>query len=119
MKTIYLILLTLCLQLPAKAQKYLVRQLGMEQALSNYNVTSIAQDKYGFVWVATEEGLNRLIGNRFQTFYHTSKNKNSLSSNELNCILDDPTDPIMWIGTKSEGLNAYNYKLLCLQTLAQ
>ena len=41
------------------AQPYAVRQLGIEKGLSNNYVVSIAQDKEGFLWFATEEGLNK------------------------------------------------------------
>ena len=54
-------LLLYLLLLPAllTAQPYAVRQLGIEKGLSNNYVVSIAQDKEGFLWFATEEGLNK------------------------------------------------------------
>ncbi len=33
-----------------------------------------------------------------------------LAANELNCLLDDPEEPVMWVGTQRAGLDAYNYK---------
>lgn len=89
---------------------YKVTSLGMAESLSNNFVTSLTYDKYGFLWVATDEGLNRFDGSKFHTYYNIKNNPQSLSSNELNCLLDDPSSPIMWIGTKNDGLNAYNYE---------
>lgn len=93
------------------AQPYSVKRLGVEQGLSNNYVVSITQDKQGFLWFATEEGLNKFDGTRFITFYKNdpSKNSKSITGNELNRIYADPERPIVWIATQRDGLNAYNY----------
>lgn len=92
------------------AQPYAVRQLGIEKGLSNNYVVSIAQDKEGFLWFATEEGLNKFDGTRFITYYkNETRNGYGITGNELNCLLDDPKDSILWIGTQRAGLNAYDY----------
>ncbi len=107
---IYTLLLFL-IQLTAVAQNFSIKKLTVEQGLSNNFVVSIVQDKTGSMWIATEEGLNRFDGNEFEQFYKKDDNSvdNWLSGNELNCILDDPTDSILWIATQRAGLNAYNY----------
>ena len=51
------------------AQSHSVKRLGIEQGLSNNYVVSITQDKQGFLWFATEEGLNKFDGTRFTTYY--------------------------------------------------
>lgn len=105
-------LLYLLFILPAclSAQPYAVRQLGIEKGLSNNYVVSITQDKEGFLWFATEEGLNKFDGTRFITYYkNETKGEHSITGNELNCLLDDPHDSILWIGTQRAGLNAYDY----------
>ena len=92
------------------AQPYAVRQLGIKKGLSNNYVVSIAQDKEGFLWFATEEGLNKFDGTRFITYYkNETRNGYGITGNELNCLLDDPKDSILWIGTQRAGLNAYDY----------
>lgn len=109
MKRNFLTMLVLSLTSWLMAQNYSIIHLGMAESLSNNYVADMTLDKYGFLWVATEEGLNRFDGSYFFTYYNIRSNKQSISSNELNCILDDPQEPIMWIGTKNDGLNAYNY----------
>lgn len=92
------------------AQPYSITHLRLKDGLSNDHVVSIAQDKKGFLWFATEEGLNRFDGIRFTSYYKEENNfQTGLTGNELNCLLDDPTDSILWIGTQRAGLNAYNY----------
>lgn len=64
----------------------------------------------GSLWFATEEGLNKFDGIRFLTYYkEETTGKQSITGNELNCLLDDPVDSILWIGTQRAGINAYNY----------
>lgn len=79
------------------------------EGLSNNNVLSIAQDKQGYLWFATEEGLNKFDGVHFISYYKDIPDKLHITGNELNCLLDDPIDSILWIGTQRAGLNAYNY----------
>lgn len=84
-----------------------VIHLGVEQGLSNNHVVSITQDKAGFLWFATEEGLNRFDGNGFSLY---NKHNSHLSGNDLNYILSDPVEPVIWIATQRDGFNAYNYE---------
>ena len=76
--------------------------------LSSNTIRDIAQDKYGCIWIATDEGLNRLCGNRVHKFYKQADGK-GLSGNEINCLLNDDRTSTMWIGTQRAGLIAFNY----------
>lgn len=97
------------LALQTSAHGYRVRYLNLEQGLSCNFVVDAERDKNGFLWFATEEGLNRFDGGRFFCYYKQKGAKQSLSSSELNCLLDDATMPVLWVGTKNDGLNAFNY----------
>lgn len=99
-------LLFLCLT-HVYANAFSVRQLGLSQGLSNNCVNDISQDKSGTLWFATEEGLNRFDGRKFIPYY--KKENFSITGNELNCLLDDPVDSVLWIGTQRAGLNGYDY----------
>lgn len=94
------------------AHPYLIKRLGIEQGLSNNYVISITQDKQGFLWFATEEGLNKFDGTRFITYYKNEQSSpiQSITGNELNEVYADPIQPIIWIATQRAGLNAYNYE---------
>ncbi len=99
--------LLLLLSATIYAQSYPIKQLGIEQGLSNNSVMSITQDRDGFMWVATEEGLNKFDGTRFINYY---KHTGSISGNQLNHVYADPEKPIIWIATQRAGFNAYNYE---------
>lgn len=45
---------------------------GVREGLSNDIVTSITQDGMGYIWVGTDDGLNRFDGDRFETFYRNA-----------------------------------------------
>lgn len=106
--TLFLSLLSI---LQLTAQSHSVKKLGIEQGLSNNYVISITQDKQGFLWFATEEGLNKFDGTRFITYYKNDlpHNNQGITGNELNRVYADSKRPIIWIATQRDGLNAYNY----------
>lgn len=91
------------------AQEFCIKRLGVENGLSSNYATSIVQDKKGFIWIATEEGLNKFFGSGFYTYYKKG-NLDIISGNELNTVMDDPDEPVLWIGTQRNGLNAFNYQ---------
>lgn len=93
--------------------------LDYNNGLSNNFVRGISQDKHGFIWVATIDGLNRFDGRNFKSF---TQENSGLPSNELNNVIADPGNPdILWIGTRHDGLCKYNYSTglitKCEQTL--
>ncbi len=87
-----------------------VKKLTAENGLSNNNVISISQDREGFMWICTKDGLNRFDGNKFQIFRHSEDNPNSICSNVLNYVFPDPNDDVVWIASEKNGLDAYNYR---------
>ena len=90
---------------------FTIETLGLESGLSNSYITSITQDKEGFLWVATESGLNRFDGSRFTAFKKKRSQLHvSISSNELNRVYADKYRKIIWIATQREGLNAFDYE---------
>ncbi len=101
-----ILLLTTC---SALGQHLSVLPLGTEQGLSCNYISEATIDKYGFLWFATDEGLNRFDGKRFSCYYKNKVKGRGLSSSELNCVIDDRYAPILWVGTKNDGLNAFNY----------
>lgn len=77
--------------------------------LSQGMVYDIIQDKEGFIWVATKDGLNRYDGYSFKVLTNEPNNNKSLSSNSINKLLEDSKGRI-WVGTENDGLNIYDKK---------
>ena len=72
-------------------------------------VFATIQDKEGFIWVATKNGLNRYDGYSFKVFTNDPYNLNSLSSNTITALFEDSKGRI-WAGTENAGLNVYDKK---------
>ena len=85
-----------------------IKHIGIEQGLSNNYVIGITQDKSGFMWFATESGLNRFNGKEFKIYKTFFQNNNGISGNELNKVLADNVDDVVWIATQRAGLNMYD-----------
>ena len=79
-------------------------RLSIEDGLSQVAVHAIAQDRFGYMWFGTQEGLNRFDGYRFTHFMHHQNDPNSLSGSWIFALLAD-RDGYLWIGTKSSGLD--------------
>ena len=73
--------------------------LGIEQGLSNNFVRCIYQDKNGFMWFGTYDGLNRYDGYEFKIFRNSFKNNQALINNWINAISEDAKGNL-WIGTR-------------------
>jgi len=82
-------------------------RLSLDNGLSQTTVLCLAQDKNGFIWLGTEDGLNRYDGYSFKVFKHNPKQSGSLS-NSLVRALHCGQDGTLWIGTLGGGLNRFN-----------
>ncbi len=80
-----------------------MRQLTVDNGLSQGFVYDGLQDKEGFIWLATMDGLNRYDGYNFTVYKHDPENLYSLPENSINCIAEDEKGNF-WIGTMSKGL---------------
>lgn len=93
------------LSVTARGQRS-VHNYSINAGLSNGYVTAMTTDCDGMVWIATEEGLNRFDGNRFQ---HFTRSNSGLPSNELNALLIDPADKhLLWIATQRDGVAIFD-----------
>lgn len=90
--------------IPAESE---IRQFSLLEGLSQNSVYSIVQDKNGFIWFATEDGLNRFDGYSFHTFKHNPNSTNSLSNNSIYTLALDALNNI-WIGTWNNGIDKFN-----------
>jgi ligand-binding sensor domain-containing protein/signal transduction histidine kinase len=78
--------------------------------LSNSRVTSILQDSDGFLWVGTEDGLNRFDGYEFKVYRNDPSDSTSLSKNSILQIYEDKRG-VLWISTANGGVHRYNSDL--------
>lgn len=91
------------------AQDLRFSHLTVEDGLSQGNSWDIYQDRLGFIWIGTEDGLNRYDGRTFTIYRNDPADSLSISNNQVNCIIEDSSGNL-WLGTR-EGLNVYDRKL--------
>lgn len=82
-------------------------RLGVDDGLLSSTVLSVLQDRRGFLWFATSNGLSRYDGYQFVSFRHQSDNPNSLSNNNLFALLES-RDGLLYIAADPGGLNVYD-----------
>ncbi|MEO8399213.1 MAG: two-component regulator propeller domain-containing protein [Ignavibacteriaceae bacterium] len=91
----------------SQSHKYKLDRLTIDDGLSQNSVNCIMQDKNGFMWFGTQDGLNRYDGYNFKIYKHEPGNKNSLSNNYIWNIYEDK-EGIFWISTFGGGLTRFD-----------
>lgn len=79
----------------------------MEDGLSNNEVNTVIQDRRGYIWMSTADGVDRYDGYAFQVFRHDSNDPGSISGNLVRALYEDP-EGRLWAGTIANGLNLYD-----------
>ncbi|MBV4360551.1 hybrid sensor histidine kinase/response regulator transcription factor [Pinibacter aurantiacus] len=94
--------------LKMEGQNIAFNHLTVEHGLSNNAVLSITQDKQGFMWYGTSNGLNRYDGHVFKVYKMNTADSTTLSSDNILSLFCDKSGTL-WAGT-SNGLNQYDPK---------
>jgi len=80
------------------------KRYSLEDGLSQSVVLDIVQDSKGFIWIATQDGLNRFDGYEFKVYKNNPNDSNTISQNWINTLYLDK-DENLWIGTEYGGMN--------------
>ena len=88
--------------------------MDIQDGLSQNTVNAILQDKQGFMWFGTKDGLNRFDGLSFRIF----KKENSALGNNFITALHEDKEGNIWVGTDA-GVYVYNPLLEDLQYLIE
>ncbi|HPE56516.1 MAG TPA: two-component regulator propeller domain-containing protein [Bacteroidales bacterium] len=89
------------------SQQHMVsfKHLTIDDGLSQNSVNCIYQDKNGFMWFGTHDGLNKFNGYEFEYYRNDRSNENSLSSNYIYDVYED-NEGVLWVATFGGGLNS-------------
>ncbi|MBS1524915.1 MAG: response regulator [Bacteroidetes bacterium] len=102
------ILISAFLSINAKGQNRAhISYLSPDDGLSQSNVKAIFKDHLGFMWFATDDGLNKYDGYSFTVYRHDPKNIRSLKNSNIEIIAED-AGKNLWIGTGGGGLSLYD-----------
>lgn len=88
-------------------QSLLFEQYSLREGLSQSSPSGLVQDEQGFLWIATEAGLNRFDGTEFKVFMPEPGNPNSLANMWLSGLDIDEHNRI-WIATWGGGISVFD-----------
>ena len=94
-------------ELSAQSQAMRFERISQEQGLSQGTVNCVLQDDVGFLWIGTQDGLNRYDGYSFRIYKHDPLNPDSLTSSWIEALVQDAAGNL-WIGTGGGGLARWN-----------
>ncbi|HRD07219.1 MAG TPA: two-component regulator propeller domain-containing protein, partial [Saprospiraceae bacterium] len=89
------------------AAQFKYEVLNNTHGLSQGYVFDILQDREGFLWFTTKDGLNRYDGYQFKVFSHDAYDSTSISDNSCISLFEDRYGRI-WIGTEANGISVYD-----------
>lgn len=84
------------------------KHLSVEDGLSDNTVSAILQDKEGFMWFGTGDGLNKYDGYKFTIYRNNPNDSNSIGPGNIRCIHEDK-EGFIWIGSE-ESLSRLDKK---------
>lgn len=102
-KLVYIVILLL-FQLNIIAENY--KFYTINDGLSSSQISYITQDSEGYIWIATEDGLNRFNGYDFTIFRNVPGDTSSIPHNHVRCIFEDD-EKRLWVATIG-GLSIYD-----------
>lgn len=97
-----------------QSQNFQFRTYSFNNGLSSYNAGKIIQDKFGFIWVATQEGINRFDGKDFLTVKKDPIANKGLNENYITDVAADK-DGKLWIASALGGVDVLNPENLAIE----
>ncbi|WP_205513588.1 hybrid sensor histidine kinase/response regulator transcription factor [Longitalea arenae] len=102
-------LLITYLKAPAQTGHINFTSLSTRDGLLSNSVNAILKDRYGLMWFATDDGLNKFDGTNFTVYRYRPGDSTSLRTNEVLALHEDRSGRL-WIGTSGGGLSLYDRK---------
>ncbi|MBS4027470.1 MAG: hypothetical protein KGZ58_02440 [Ignavibacteriales bacterium] len=88
------------------SSQFRFRHITVNEGLSQNSVHAIFQDREGFLWFGTQDGLNRFDGISFKVFKHSNEDSTTISDNYILAITEDRNNNL-WIATRN-GANRFD-----------
>jgi len=93
---------------------YRATHWGLDEGLSQGETYNILKDVYGFMWIATRNGLNRFDGSKIKIYYHDPKDSRSIGYDGTHGGMVEDSAHNLWIATNNDflsfGLSRYDIK---------
>ena len=106
---IFILVVLLSVSLFSQSNNFQFENISFKQGLSQAGVISIIQDKQGFIWLGTQDGLNKYDGYSMTVYKYEAGSKSSFPGGQAYSTLEDKTG-VLWVGTDI-GLNKFQKDL--------
>lgn len=108
MKVLFVLVFVIAMPCFLQGQEYFrVKNVSVEDGLSQSSTRSLIQDDRGFLWIGTNDGLNRYDGNTFKTYRAEAGDSTTLPSSYISCLKQD-SHGNLWIGYAG-GISTYQF----------
>lgn len=104
-RCLIILIFNLLLSISGYSQSFIFTNYSINEGLSQSVANCIFQDSQGYIWIGTQNGLNRFNGETFDVYSTNPTDTTSISNNWIYAITEDNKGNL-WIGTKG-GLNKY------------
>ncbi len=91
----------------SQKQDYFFRHLTVEDGLASNIVSAIMQDNSGYIWFATENGLQRYDGYSFISYHHNPSDPLTITEDRISALFEGPENSL-WVKTHSLGFLLFN-----------
>ncbi|WP_324675956.1 ATP-binding protein [Hymenobacter sp. GOD-10R] len=98
------VLLLIGLGLPVRGQQHYLKQFGAADGLPQPFIYALLQDRTGYLWIGTGEGLVRYDGTEFVTF----TTKDGLAEDFITTLREEPRTGQLWVGHYQGGVSRWN-----------
>lgn len=111
-KQVVLLYLTAIWLMPfcfAQTQDIKFTSITPKDGLSSNSVNAILKDRFGIMWFATEDGLNKYDGTNVTVYRHKAEDTTSLQANDIRALHEDKAGNL-WVGSAGGALSLYDRK---------
>lgn len=113
----YILLLFSSLCIPdAFSQQYVFKVLSYKEGLNTYNIIKTVEDRFGFIWVATQDGLYRFDGKNFDVIKRTTEQVQTICGNHIFDVCYDGHN-LLYLACYEGGIDAVNIETLQINHL--
>lgn len=92
-----------------QVKQYSFKHFSVSNGLAANRVTSVVQDREGYIWMATTNGLQRYDGNSFLTFQAHENNPASIPANDINALYVDKKGNL-WLISDNDHIGIFDTK---------
>lgn len=96
-----------CFAIATNGQEISFKHLSTQDGIPQNTTYSIIQDKAGFMWFGTQDGLCRYDGYTIKVYKHNDEDSNSLKEN-FTMTLHEDKEGMIWVSMLNSGIDKFN-----------